>query len=261
MAQCHSPAQDRTRPLWMQFREFCPERPVSGRECRGQVSTLEGHAGGPEPVEQPIAHRLDGRDLAGDVGVVVEREAERRLGQHLGGLVVAGVAAGDPGVDLLARRPRRRSRRGTTTSPGAPRPGRHRAGAACPAGCAPVRPGPRARGRPSRPRRRPRRTAGSWCRRSGSSGTSGRTPGAQRRCASPRPGRSSAAAAASSRAPGRGAACRRPTRDDRPSGRGSDCHGGRRGASASASVATARSGPSGRCRRTPCCWCARRRAA
>ena len=72
---------------------------------------------------------------------------------------------------------------------------------------------------------------------------------ARRRCGRRRSGRSSAAAAASSRAPGRGAACRRPPATTRPSGRGSTAaaRGVRR--SHLPGPGRSRSSRSGRCRR------------
>jgi O-methyltransferase involved in polyketide biosynthesis len=79
------------------------------------------------------------------------------------------------------------------------------------------------RGRPRATRRR--RTAASWCRRSGSSGSRARTTSARRRCGRRRPGRSSAAGAASSRAPCRGAACRRRRGCDGPRASARPCGG------------------------------------
>ena len=54
--------------------------------------------GGLEPHQQVLRHRVGRGDLAGGLRVVVEREAQGRLGEHLRGVGVARVAAGHPGV-------------------------------------------------------------------------------------------------------------------------------------------------------------------
>src|SRR6478609_857409 len=73
--------------------------PSSGRGSAGE--RLEADPGLLQPVEQRIAHGLGRRDLPGRRGVVVEDEAHRGLGQHLGGLGVARVTTGDAGADRL----------------------------------------------------------------------------------------------------------------------------------------------------------------
>ena len=69
------------------------------RTSGGLVDDLEPDVGRAQARHQVVAHGLGGGDLAGGGRVVVEGERQRRLGQHLRGLAVAGVAAGDPGVD------------------------------------------------------------------------------------------------------------------------------------------------------------------
>ena len=49
-----------------------------------------------QALDQRVAHRDRGRDLAGGRRQLVAGEAERRLGEHLGGLAVARVAARRP---------------------------------------------------------------------------------------------------------------------------------------------------------------------
>ena len=76
-----------------------------GVRLPGQVGRLQHAEGYPrrlQPCEQGVTHCLRGGDLAGARRQLVEGEAEGRLGQHLRGLAVAGVAAGDLGDDTLA---------------------------------------------------------------------------------------------------------------------------------------------------------------
>ena len=55
-----------------------------------------------QPCEKRVTHRRRGSHLAGARRQLVEGEAEAGLGEHLRGLAVAGVAAGDLGDDPLA---------------------------------------------------------------------------------------------------------------------------------------------------------------
>ena len=73
-----------------------------GRTPRQGGHQLKADPRGLQPRLQRIAHRRRGRDLAGGLGQLVEGEAETRLGQHLRGLAVAGIAAADLGDDALA---------------------------------------------------------------------------------------------------------------------------------------------------------------
>ena len=52
--------------------------------------------------DQRIAHRHRGRQLTGALGQVVVGQAQRRLGEHLRGLAVAGVSAASPRSHPLA---------------------------------------------------------------------------------------------------------------------------------------------------------------
>src|SRR5262245_46372143 len=79
---------------------------VSRREAAASVlDDSEVDAGRLQPCDECVTHRLRRRDLAGDLGQVVADHAQRRLAEHLGGLVVTRVAArylGDHGTLGLA---------------------------------------------------------------------------------------------------------------------------------------------------------------
>ena len=79
-----------------------------GRALRGELPGLSStRAARTDPAaaqarDQRVAHRDGRRDLAGARRQLVEGQAERRLGEHLRGLAVARVAAGDLGHDAPA---------------------------------------------------------------------------------------------------------------------------------------------------------------
>ena len=195
--------------------------PYGGRatsKLMAQPMTSKRDAGRLQPRQQVVAHRLGGGDLAGGRRVVVEGQAERRLGQHLRGLGVAGVAAGDLGVDGAAVALGRRSRRVNHDF----------------SRCASVGPSPclirleqqvahrRAPARRPRSRRRPATPPAAYAQGLGAGVVGVAEVRAVRRQRGAAAGHDErvdrrAAAAASSRAPCRGAACRRPRASDRPS--------------------------------------------
>src|SRR4051812_5751899 len=70
--------------------------------CLPALPHLESNPRLLQPLAERIAHSHRRRQLARALGQLVEGEAESRLGEHLRGLVVAGVAAADLGDDALA---------------------------------------------------------------------------------------------------------------------------------------------------------------
>src|SRR5436305_12006829 len=68
----------------------------------GSLEDPELDPGRLQPVGQRRAHRGGGGHLTGGLRQLVVRQAERRLGQHLRRLAVAGVSAADLGDDALA---------------------------------------------------------------------------------------------------------------------------------------------------------------
>src|SRR4051794_12744471 len=68
----------------------------------GGFDNLEADSGFLEALEEGVAHRRRGGQLARALRQLVEGEAEAGLGEHLRGLAVAGVAAADLGDDALA---------------------------------------------------------------------------------------------------------------------------------------------------------------
>src|SRR3954454_14035318 len=65
-----------------------------GSHCAGALDR-EGQAGVPEPRQQVVPHRDGGGDLTRGRRVVVEGQAQGRLGEHLRGLGVARVTTAD----------------------------------------------------------------------------------------------------------------------------------------------------------------------
>src|ERR1700712_2101098 len=93
-----------------------PDRPaptISTSRCSGVTLSLpwsaicrlqhtEGYSRLLQPCEKNVTHRGRSRHLSCCRRQLVEGEAEARLGQHLRGLSVTGIAAGHFGYDPLA---------------------------------------------------------------------------------------------------------------------------------------------------------------
>src|SRR4051794_26921095 len=72
------------------------------RSGRGRLEHAEADPGPLQAIKQGIPHRHRSGHLAGALRQLIEGETECRLGQHLRGLAVARVAAGDLGDNALA---------------------------------------------------------------------------------------------------------------------------------------------------------------